>query len=174
MEGLIDEEGKSYDKACRRWDDFGNTTHKEADVNPYLDVFRLFNNHAGRNEERDNLDEREPKDDHDIDNLDNDLVRDNAPYHANKEEEQYEEERCEMLGNPHQEPPVCKIKRFEVYNGYLGVGHFGKRQLRLFDRSIDQGIYEPNSCLLKREYSVLKRELVFDFVSFPRDGQESY
>ncbi|GJT03112.1 hypothetical protein Tco_0824281 [Tanacetum coccineum] len=55
-----------------------------------------------------------PNDDHGIDNFDNDLVWDNAPYHANEEEEQYEEDRCELLGNPRQEPPVCKIGRFKV------------------------------------------------------------
>ncbi|GJX59200.1 hypothetical protein Tco_0290590 [Tanacetum coccineum] len=59
-------------------------------------------------------DERELNDDHDIGNLDNDLVRDNAPYHTNEKEELYEEGRCELLRNPCQEPPVCKIKRFEV------------------------------------------------------------
>ncbi|GJU20152.1 hypothetical protein Tco_1153494 [Tanacetum coccineum] len=32
--------------------------------------------------------------DHGIDNFENDLVRDNSPYHANKKEEQYEEDRC--------------------------------------------------------------------------------
>ncbi|GKD69416.1 hypothetical protein Tco_1323506, partial [Tanacetum coccineum] len=36
-------------------------------------------------------DERELNDDHDIRNLDNDLVRDNAPYHTNEKEELYEE-----------------------------------------------------------------------------------
>ncbi|GJX68607.1 hypothetical protein Tco_0304334 [Tanacetum coccineum] len=59
-------------------------------------------------------DERELNDDHDIGNLDNDLVRDNAPYHTNEKEELYEEGRCELLRNPCQEPPVCRIKRFEV------------------------------------------------------------
>ncbi|GJU96956.1 hypothetical protein Tco_1326227 [Tanacetum coccineum] len=38
--------------------------------------------------------ERDPKDDHDIDNLNNDLVRDNAPYYASEEEERYDEGRC--------------------------------------------------------------------------------
>nr|GEZ35846.1 hypothetical protein [Tanacetum cinerariifolium] len=31
MEGLMDEEDESYDKAWRKWDDYGDTTHKEAD-----------------------------------------------------------------------------------------------------------------------------------------------
>nr|GFB53993.1 hypothetical protein [Tanacetum cinerariifolium] len=42
-------------------------------------------------------------DGHGIGNFDNDLVRDNAPYHANEEEKQSEEDRCEMLRNPCQE-----------------------------------------------------------------------
>nr|GEY00216.1 hypothetical protein [Tanacetum cinerariifolium] len=48
--------------------------------------------------------ERKPNDDHD--NFNNNLVRDNVPYHASEDEEQYKEERCELLGNPRQEPPV--------------------------------------------------------------------
>ncbi|GJZ28558.1 retrovirus-related pol polyprotein from transposon TNT 1-94, partial [Tanacetum coccineum] len=35
-------------------------------------------------------------------------------------EEQYEEDRWEMLGNPRQELPVCKIKRFEVIKYSFG------------------------------------------------------
>ncbi|GJT05325.1 VIER F-box protein 2 [Tanacetum coccineum] len=49
-----------------------------------------------------------------------DATQDNASYHANKEEEQYEEDRCELLGNPCQEPPVCKIGRFEVIKYSFG------------------------------------------------------
>ncbi|GJY74274.1 hypothetical protein Tco_0478705 [Tanacetum coccineum] len=29
-------------------------------------------------------------------------------------------DRCELLGNPHQEPPVCKIGRFEVIKYSFG------------------------------------------------------
>nr|GEU89964.1 putative reverse transcriptase domain-containing protein [Tanacetum cinerariifolium] len=58
--------------------------------------------------------ERDPNDDHDIDNLDYDLVRDNASYHTNEEEEQDDEDRNKLLGNPRQEPFVCKIERFEM------------------------------------------------------------
>nr|GEW49165.1 hypothetical protein [Tanacetum cinerariifolium] len=50
--------------------------------------------------------------------LDYELL-DNASYHANKKEEQYEEDRCELLGNPRQEPLVCKIGRFEVVKTLL-------------------------------------------------------
>ncbi|GJY71544.1 hypothetical protein Tco_0475247 [Tanacetum coccineum] len=75
-----------------------------ANYNPYLDVSRTFNNHAGKNDEETIREERKPNDDHGIDNFDNDLVQDSAPYHANKEEEQYEEDMCELLGNPLQDP----------------------------------------------------------------------
>ncbi|GKA18242.1 hypothetical protein Tco_0698079 [Tanacetum coccineum] len=48
------------------------------------------------------------------------LDQDNHLDRANKEEEQYEEDRCELLGNPHQELPVCKIGRFEVIKYSFG------------------------------------------------------
>nr|GEW90707.1 VIER F-box protein 2 [Tanacetum cinerariifolium] len=86
-------------------------TNIDANYNPYLDVFRTFNNHEGRNDEKDIHEEIESNDDHGIGNLDNDLVWDNASYHANDEE--YEEDRCEFLGNPCQKPLVCVIRRFE-------------------------------------------------------------
>ncbi|GKA52437.1 VIER F-box protein 2 [Tanacetum coccineum] len=46
-----------------------------------------FNHDTGRNDEEDIHEEREPNNDHGIDNLDNDLVRDNTSYHTSKEEE---------------------------------------------------------------------------------------
>nr|GEV50550.1 hypothetical protein [Tanacetum cinerariifolium] len=58
--------------------------------------------------------EGKPNDDHGINNFDNDLVGGKAPYYASEEEKQYKEDRCEMLGNPRQEPSICKIGRFEV------------------------------------------------------------
>ncbi|GKD43225.1 hypothetical protein Tco_1267870 [Tanacetum coccineum] len=79
-----------------------------------------FNNHKGRNDEEAIQEEREPSDDHGIDNLDNDLVWDNASYHDNEEEEQYDKERCKLLGNPRQEHPVYKIGSFEVIKYSFG------------------------------------------------------
>ncbi|GKC02177.1 hypothetical protein Tco_0993787 [Tanacetum coccineum] len=67
-----------------------------------------------------NIDAKKPNDDHGIDNFDNDLVWDNTPYHASKEGEQYEEDRYELLRNPYQEPPVCKIGRMEVIKYSFG------------------------------------------------------
>nr|GEU50221.1 VIER F-box protein 2 [Tanacetum cinerariifolium] len=66
---------------------YGNT-NINANYNPYLDVSRTFNNHEERDYEEAIEEEREPNDDHDIDNLEYDLVRDNAPYHTNEDEEQ--------------------------------------------------------------------------------------
>ncbi|GKC97889.1 hypothetical protein Tco_1168164 [Tanacetum coccineum] len=89
---------------------------------PYeiIDQFCIPFLEDGWNEERDIQDEREPMYDHDIGDLENDLVRDNAPYHANEEEDQYKEGRCKLLGDPNQEPPTCKIKRFEVIKYSFG------------------------------------------------------
>ncbi|GJU39957.1 hypothetical protein Tco_1192914 [Tanacetum coccineum] len=78
------------------------------------DVSRTFNNHAERNDEEGIREERKPNDDHGIDNFDNNLVWDITPYRTSEEEEQYKEYRCEMLVNPHQEPSICKIRRFEM------------------------------------------------------------
>ncbi|GKB87993.1 hypothetical protein Tco_0960265 [Tanacetum coccineum] len=49
-------------------------TNIDANYNPYLDVSRTFNNHEGSNNEKDILEEKEPNNDHGIDNLDYDLV----------------------------------------------------------------------------------------------------
>ncbi|GKC78084.1 hypothetical protein Tco_1128858 [Tanacetum coccineum] len=64
--------------------------------------------------------EREPNDANDIDNLDYDLVRDNTSYYTNEEEEQDDEDRCELLENPRQEPSVCEIRRFEMIKYSFG------------------------------------------------------
>ncbi|GKA95369.1 hypothetical protein Tco_0817407 [Tanacetum coccineum] len=93
-------------------------TNIDANYNPYLDVSRTFNNHARKNDEEAIREERNPNDDHG--KFDNNLVQDNVPYHVSEEEEQYKKERCELLGNPRQEPPVCKIGRFEVINYSVG------------------------------------------------------
>ncbi|GJU57382.1 hypothetical protein Tco_1235148 [Tanacetum coccineum] len=61
--------------------------------------------------------EKEPNDDHGIINFDNDLARDNASY---QEEERYKEDRCKLLKNPCQEPPVCKIERFKLIKYSFG------------------------------------------------------
>ncbi|GJU54940.1 hypothetical protein Tco_1228654 [Tanacetum coccineum] len=80
----------------------------------------LFNNHTRRNNEEAIHEERKPNDNHGIRNFDNDLVWNNAPCHANEEEDQYGEDRCELLENPCQELPVCKIGSFEVIKYSFG------------------------------------------------------
>nr|GEV67887.1 hypothetical protein [Tanacetum cinerariifolium] len=74
---------------------------------------KLNCHHQERNDE-----ETELNDDHGFGNFDNDLVWDNA--HYQEEEEQYEGDRCESLGNPRQEPPVCKVRRFEMIKYSFG------------------------------------------------------
>ncbi|GJV06693.1 hypothetical protein Tco_1344349 [Tanacetum coccineum] len=75
-------------------------------------------NTMGWNDEEDIHEERQPNNDHGIDNFDNDLVRDNASYQASDEE--CEEDRCELLRNPHQEPSVCEIRRFKMIKYSFG------------------------------------------------------
>ncbi|GJW46144.1 hypothetical protein Tco_0077790 [Tanacetum coccineum] len=110
---------KMNDHECSPFTNWRNHIHKtyantniNANYNPYLDVSRTFNHDAGRNDEEAIHEERKSNNEHSIRNFDCDLVRDNASYHANDEE--YEEDRCELLGNPRQELPVCKIGRFEL------------------------------------------------------------
>ncbi|GKC83417.1 hypothetical protein Tco_1139134 [Tanacetum coccineum] len=118
---------KMNDHECSPFTNWRNHIHEtytntkiNANYNPYLDVSRTFNNHAGMDDEEAIREERKPNDDHSIDHFDNDLVQDSAPYHTSEEEEQYEEYRREMLGNPRQEPPFCKIRRFEMIKYSFG------------------------------------------------------
>nr|GEV68574.1 hypothetical protein [Tanacetum cinerariifolium] len=59
-------------------------TNIDANYDPYLDVSITFNDHEGRNDEKDIREEKEPNDDHGIHNFDNDLDGDNAYYHSKK------------------------------------------------------------------------------------------
>nr|GEX04330.1 hypothetical protein [Tanacetum cinerariifolium] len=98
---------KMNDPECSSFTNWRNHIHEtctntkiDAKYNPYLVFSRTFNNHVGRNDEKLIQEEKKPNDDHGISNFDNDLVQDSAPYHNSEEEDQYEEDRCEMLGNP--------------------------------------------------------------------------
>ncbi|GJX78880.1 hypothetical protein Tco_0327029 [Tanacetum coccineum] len=84
------------------------------DTNLFTHDIQGAKTYEERNDDEAIREEGKPNDDHGIGNFDNDLVGDNAPYHASKEEEQYEEDMCKLHGNHRQEPPVCKIGRFEV------------------------------------------------------------
>ncbi|GJY85361.1 hypothetical protein Tco_0499387 [Tanacetum coccineum] len=94
LEGLINKDEESYKKAWVRWDDYENTTHNDT---------------KGNNDDA-----------NDIGNLNYDLVRDNASYHTNEEGEQDDKDRCKLLRNPHQELPVCEIRRFEMIKYSFG------------------------------------------------------
>ncbi|GJY15671.1 hypothetical protein Tco_0386093 [Tanacetum coccineum] len=59
-------------------------------------------------------DGKEPNDNNNIGNFSDNPVPNNIPYYANEEVEQYEEDGCELLRNPRQEPTVSRIERFEV------------------------------------------------------------
>nr|GEX13687.1 hypothetical protein [Tanacetum cinerariifolium] len=65
-----------------------------------------------KNDEEDFHEDREPNDDRGIGNLDNHFVWDNISYHANDEE--YKEDRCQLLGNPRQEPFGFENRRFKI------------------------------------------------------------
>nr|GEW36643.1 hypothetical protein [Tanacetum cinerariifolium] len=91
-----------------------------SNMNDHEYVSRKLNNHAGSNDEEVIREERKPNDDHGIINFDNDLVQDSAPYHTSEEEEKYNKDRCEMLGNPHQKLLVCKIRRFKMIKFSFG------------------------------------------------------
>ncbi|GJS91526.1 hypothetical protein Tco_0774162 [Tanacetum coccineum] len=92
---------------------FGN--FHELDYELLVKLEEYWNNEEAIREEK------KPNDDHGIGKFDNDLVWHNTSYHANEEEEQYEEDRCKLLGNPCQVPPVCKIERFEVIKYSFGT-----------------------------------------------------
>nr|GEV39160.1 hypothetical protein [Tanacetum cinerariifolium] len=108
--GDATQEWKMNDHECSSFTNWRNHIHEtyvntniNANYNHYLDVLITLDNHAGRNDDETIQEERKLNDGHGIGNFDNDLVRDNAPYHANEEEKHFEEDRCEMLRNPYQE-----------------------------------------------------------------------
>nr|GEU56393.1 hypothetical protein [Tanacetum cinerariifolium] len=98
---------------------YANTNIND-NYNPYMDVSRAFNNHEERDYEETINEERESNDANAIDNLDFDLVMDNISYHDNEEKEHINEDRCELLRNPRQDPPVCKIRRFTMIKYSFG------------------------------------------------------
>ncbi|GJV53169.1 hypothetical protein Tco_1448910 [Tanacetum coccineum] len=72
---------KMNDHKCSPFTNFRNhicgtyvNTNINANYNPYLDVPRTFDNHAGRNDNETIQEERKSNDDHGIRNFDNDLV----------------------------------------------------------------------------------------------------
>ncbi|GJX20567.1 hypothetical protein Tco_0223244 [Tanacetum coccineum] len=130
MERVIDIDEESCDEAWRRWDDYENTIHND--------------------------EEKEPKDDHSIDNLDYDLVRDNASNHTNDKVEEHKE-RCNLFDDTAHDASVCKIRRFEMikyssgqdeeyvaikeceYNDWTRTNEDACRAYQDIFRSIDEG-----------------------------------
>nr|GEY21797.1 SGNH hydrolase-type esterase domain-containing protein [Tanacetum cinerariifolium] len=125
------------DHECSSFTNYRNHIHRtytdiDANYDPYLCVSRTFNHDARRNDEAIHED-RELNDDHGIDNFDYDLVRDNAPYHANKEDE-YEEDRFEAiqyLFGPEEKyiaikeykPDDCTRTKEDVCHAYQEIFH---------------------------------------------------
>ncbi|GJX54759.1 hypothetical protein Tco_0283128 [Tanacetum coccineum] len=68
------------------------------------------------------FDEREPKedDDDDIGDLDDCLIRNDAPFVINVKKELYKERMCKLLGIPYKRPPMCNFEKFDVIKYSLG------------------------------------------------------
>ncbi|GJZ63555.1 hypothetical protein Tco_0619976 [Tanacetum coccineum] len=116
------EESQNHYSYNSEWEDFKHDNHKgtDANYNPYLDISRIFNSHAGKSNEETIKDEKEPMKDYGIGNSDDHLVSNNARDYANEEEKKYKEGRCKLLKNLYEILPTCKIERFEVIKYSFG------------------------------------------------------
>ncbi|GJR37001.1 hypothetical protein Tco_1212685 [Tanacetum coccineum] len=94
-EGLEDDELK--EEALSQLETDANSNY-----NPYLDVRQIFKTRAGI------------IDNNDAGDLDAYLVRDDAPFIVDNDEEKFKERRCKLLGIPYVKPPICKTEKFEV------------------------------------------------------------
>nr|GEU48966.1 hypothetical protein [Tanacetum cinerariifolium] len=92
----------------------------QATYDPYLDVYRVFGRNSRASSDRDIQDIKEPRNNHDMEDFESNMARNDAPYYSNEEKEQQNEERCELFDDPAQDPPVCKIERFEVIKYSFG------------------------------------------------------
>nr|GEV46808.1 hypothetical protein [Tanacetum cinerariifolium] len=126
----VDEESSNDPRihclTINEWEDFDRANNIRADANsnyePYLDVFRKFNDHAGKN----NYDETQEKegwfdehelmedDDEDIGDIEDYLIHKEPLYYVNEDEERSKERRCKLLGIPYVKLPTCKSEKFEV------------------------------------------------------------
>ncbi|GJR24666.1 hypothetical protein Tco_0973193 [Tanacetum coccineum] len=107
------------------WEDFEHANYIRAysnsNYNPYLDVSRMFNDHAGTNnhcetqKDEEWFDEHElmGDDDDDIGDLEDYLIQKDHPYYVNEEEERSKERICKLLRIPYVKPPTCKSEKFE-------------------------------------------------------------
>ncbi|GJQ98902.1 hypothetical protein Tco_0521887 [Tanacetum coccineum] len=102
------------------WEDYEHTTYIESHVFYDIDPKRNGGGDGGEIVEgtnNDNViqDEKEPKNEDDvIGNLDDYLVRKDAPYYVNEDEERYKERGCKLLRIPYTKPLTHKTERFEI------------------------------------------------------------
>ncbi|GJY04766.1 hypothetical protein Tco_0370706 [Tanacetum coccineum] len=113
-------------------ENYEHTSQIETDVNsnynPYLDVSIIFETRAGTNYDdtiqtnQEWFNERKSKgdNDNDIEDLDDYLVRDDAPFIINEEGERFKEKRCKLLGIPYKKPPKCKSKSLSIWKAFGG------------------------------------------------------
>ncbi|GJW16731.1 hypothetical protein Tco_0024167 [Tanacetum coccineum] len=128
-------------------ENYEHTSQIENDVNsnynPYLDVSRIFESRAGTNYDdtiqtnQEWFNERKSKgdNDNDIEDLDDYLVRDDAPFIINEEEERFKEKRCKLLGIPYKKPPNVQV--FSIWKAFGGntrdFGSFGEETNKTTD-----------------------------------------
>ncbi|GKC18559.1 hypothetical protein Tco_1020709 [Tanacetum coccineum] len=103
-------------------ENYEHTSQIETDVNsnynPYLDVSIIFETRAGTN--YDDTIQTKGDNDNDIEDLDDYLVRDDAPFIINEEGERFKEKRCKLLGIPYKKPPKCKSKSLSIWKAFGG------------------------------------------------------
>ncbi|GKA95318.1 hypothetical protein Tco_0817356 [Tanacetum coccineum] len=120
------EDAWSHYSPIDEWEDFERADHIETNANPnynpHLDISRIFNNHAGTNNDGTIQDENDRKgDDGDnIDDLDDYLVSNDSPFIIDEEEERFKERRFKLLRIPYVKPPTCKSVKFKVVKHSFG------------------------------------------------------
>ncbi|GJZ52482.1 hypothetical protein Tco_0606997, partial [Tanacetum coccineum] len=110
-----EKEPKNEDDVIGNLDDY--LVRKDAPyyVNEDEERYKERETVAGTNNDNVIQDEKEPKNEDDvIGNLDDYLVRKDAPYYVNEDEERYKERGCKLLGIPYTKPPTHKTERFKI------------------------------------------------------------
>ncbi|GJW21811.1 hypothetical protein Tco_0032433 [Tanacetum coccineum] len=132
----VDEEpsdnARTHYSSSDEWEDFERANHigpnANSNYNPYLDVSRILNDHAGTNNgyetqgKHEWFDEHEfvGDDDDDISDLKDYMIQKDPPYYVDEEEERSKERRCKLLGISYVKPPTCKSKKFKVVKYSFG------------------------------------------------------
>nr|GEU51938.1 hypothetical protein [Tanacetum cinerariifolium] len=119
-------EESSKDPSIYEWEDFerGNhiETNTDSNYNPYLNIFRIFKDGAGINNDYKTQENEEWFDENELMGDDNDkigdledyLIRKDPPYYVNECKERFKDRRCKLLLIPYVKPPIRKSKKFEV------------------------------------------------------------